>query len=46
MAEKDYQYGMLTHHGKQQEADEVLHISLGFEIKKAAQDAIPEQDES
>ncbi len=45
-AEKDYQYGMLIHHRKQQEADEVLHMSLGFEIKKAVQDVIPEQDKS
>ena len=45
-AEKDYQYGMLIHHGKQQEADKVLHMSLGFEIKKAAQDAIPDHDKS
>ncbi len=45
-AEKDYQYGMLIHHGKQQEANEVLQMSFGFKIKKTAQVAIPKQDES
>ncbi len=45
-AEKDYQYGMLIHHGKQQKADKVLQMSLGFEIKKAAQNAVLDHDES